>query len=120
MTPLYPSQTSKVSAFERNVLLFSNWQSILHYHRYSSLQIGLKMGSQFPSISIAVSSWHILKTHSVTFSYITLISRLTNDKEAEKFRMRQNYWLHELFRSLPKSAPKEKIKLLPHLKKINL
>jgi len=31
---------------------------------------------------------------------------LRNDKEAEKFRMRQNYWLHELFRSLPKSAPK--------------
>ena len=38
---------------------------------------------------------------------IILKSHLRNDKEAEKFRIRQNYWLHELFRSLPKSAPKE-------------
>ena len=42
-----------------------------------------------------------------TFRNIALKPHLRNDEEAEKFRMRQNYWLHELFRSLPKSAPKE-------------
>ena len=44
---------------------------------------------------------------SVVRRNIILKSHLRNDKEAEKFRIRQNYWLHELFRSLPKSAPKE-------------
>ena len=46
---------------------------------------------------------------SVVRRNIILKSHLRNDKEAEKFRIRQNYWLHELFRALPKSAPKEKL-----------
>ena len=58
-------------------------------------------------LTLIALPWGYFQRDGVT--YTTLITCLRNDKEAEKFRMRQNYWLHELFRSLPKSAPKENL-----------